>query len=108
MEERYATVQERVERVLDRHVGERDRPTQQEIDDLYTDACATVLLLEGELTSVERRLAAAADAGAEDAVTIRRSRDLARRRAQIGANLVALRVLVDRLHTAAAERRFAA
>ena len=104
MEASYASVLDRVEQVLERR-GPDDRPSDQELDDLYTDACATVLLLEGEMASVERRLARAA-AGDDEGETIRRARDLARRRIRLDENLIALRALVDRLNPVAGVRRF--
>jgi hypothetical protein len=100
MEASYSTVLDRVEEVLERHRRGPDPPTQQEIDDVYTDACATLLLLEGERASVERRLSEAAAAGADDATVIRTSRDLARRRVQIDDNLLALRMLTHGLSSA--------
>ena len=107
MEASYATVLDRVDQILERHRRAPETATQQEIDDVYTDACATLLLLEGERAAIERRLGEAAAAGGDDASVIRTSRDLARRRIQIDENLMALRLLAHGLSNAANRSRAA-
>lgn len=85
-------VLDRLERLLEQR-GERDLvPSQQEIDDLYTDACAAVLVLEGERLGIERHLAGASGTGCDE---------LARRREQTDAELSALKSLSRFLRTAA-------
>lgn len=92
---------QRLDQILARHRAAADLPTQQEIDDLYTDACATALLLQGERVAVGRRLSDAAAEIFDEADLVRRSRDLARRQAQIDEELAALKSLVRSLSTAA-------
>ena len=41
-------VQDRIEALLERYRGHESSPSQQEINDLYTDGCAAVLALETE------------------------------------------------------------
>ena len=94
-------VADRVERVLERHRRGQGLPTQQEIDDLYTDACATVLFLEAKRSGLERRLAEAGALEGDDPATVRSSRELARRSVQIDSDLRELRSLVRSLGTAA-------
>ena len=101
MEASYSMVVDRVEQVLERRRRGQGLPTQQEIDDLYTDACATVLFLEAKRSGLERRLAEASAGDSEDAAVVRSSRELARRSVQIDSDLRELRVLVRSLGTAA-------
>src|SRR3712207_3520769 len=59
-------LQERIEKLLARHRGQPSRPSQLEINDLYTDGCAAVLALETERLRVKRRMTAAALDSASD------------------------------------------
>ena len=96
----YAEMLDRIDRVLARRRRSDAAASRDEIDGLYTDACAMVLSLEGERLELERGLAAL-EADAADAAVIRRSRDLARRRAELDTELDALRALTAGLSTAA-------
>ena len=95
----HSALQERIESVLSRYRGRLERPSQQEIDDLYTDACAAVLSLEAERLSLKRRLmatkaeSASDNGGASDAPEFERL-------SQISDELDALRRLVRLLRTA--------
>jgi hypothetical protein len=97
----YSAVLERIERVLARHRHDSEPPSPQEIDDLYTDACAMILTLEAERAELERRLAAMAlDDSVEGKESIRRARALGGRRGEIDRELAALRPLAAHLSTA--------
>ena len=100
MSARYAEMLDRIDGVLARRRRSAEGASREEIDGLYTDACAMVLSLEGERMDIDRRLVAL-EAEAEEAVVIRNSRDLARRRAELDRELDALRALTAGLSTAA-------
>ena len=98
---RYTAVVDRAEALIARYRQGPAVASPREIDDLYTEACATALVLGGERLDVERRLEHAIIDASEDAIVIRRSRDLAKRRAEIDDELSALSSLTRSLSTAA-------
>jgi hypothetical protein len=93
-------LQDRIEALLERHRAQSTRPTQQEINDLYTDGCAAVLALETERLRVKRRLTAAAIDGAADPEAAREAGALAQRSDEIVRELARLKDLVRQLRTA--------
>lgn len=101
METRYTEVMDRIEAVLGRHRALSVSASRQEIDDLYTDACAMVLTVEGERIEVDRRLNALLEEGSEDPSVVRRCRDLAQRRNSLDIDLASLRSIAAGLSTAA-------
>src|SRR5215211_3493584 len=101
MATRYFEVMERIEHVLARHRGLSATASQQEIDDLYTDACAMILTVEGERLDVDRRLTALLESESDDPRNVRRSRDLAQRRVRLERELASLRSITAGLATAA-------
>jgi hypothetical protein len=100
METRYADVMDRVEHLLSRHRRLSGTASLQEIDDLYTDACAMILQAESERMEMDRQLTDLLDDVSEDPAVVRRSRDLAQRRAQLQRDLVSLRSIAAGLGTA--------
>jgi hypothetical protein len=97
---RYADVMDRIEHLLSRHRRLSAAASVQEIDDLYTDACAMILQAETERMEMDRRLTDLLDDLSEDPAVVRRSRDLAKRRAQLERDLVSLRSIAAGLGTA--------
>lgn len=93
-------LQDRIESLLDRHRGRSSRPTQQEINDLYTDGCAAVLALETERLRVKRRMTAAAFDSATDPEAAQEAASLAARSATIVDELANLKALVRQLRAA--------
>ena len=93
-------LQSRIEMLLERHRGQTTRPSQQEINDLYTDGCAAVLALETERLRVKRRMTAAAIDSATDAEAAREASELAGRSDEIVTELAALKALVRQLRAA--------
>lgn len=89
-----------IEALLERHRTQSTRPTQQEINDLYTDGCAAVLALETERLRVKRRMTAPAIDSANDPEAARESAELARRGQEIVDELATLKDLVRQLRTA--------
>jgi hypothetical protein len=97
----YTEVMDRIEAVLGRHRMLSAAASRQEIDDLYTDACAMILTVEGERIEVDRMLNALLADSSDDPGLVRRSRDLAQRRADIDRDLASLRSIAAGLATAA-------
>ena len=93
-------LQDRIEALLERHRGQTTRPSQQEINDLYTDGCAAVLALETERLRVKRRMTAAAFDSATDPEAARDASSLAGRSAEIVDELANLKALVRQLRAA--------
>jgi hypothetical protein len=93
-------LQTRIEALLERHRGHSTRPSQQEINDLYTDGCAAVLALETERLRVKRRMTAAAFDSATDPDAAREAGTLARRSDEIVSELASLKQLVRQLRAA--------
>lgn len=101
MEAKYSKVAGRVEELIARSRDGTALASSKEIDDLYTEACAAGLVLGGERLDVERQLEQALGDTTEDAIVIRRSRDLARRLVEIDRELSALSALTRTLSTGA-------
>jgi hypothetical protein len=101
MGQRYTEVMDRIEAVLSRHRALSATASRQEIDDLYTDACAMILTVEGERMEVDRLLTVAVRETEDDRDAIRRSRDLAQRRVALDRDLASLRSIAAGLATAA-------
>ena len=93
-------LQDRIEVLLERHRGQTTRPSQQEINDLYTDGCAAVLALETERLRTKRRMTAAAFDSATDPEAAREASELAARSAEIVDELANLKALVRQLRAA--------
>ena len=93
-------LQSRIEALLERHRGHSTRPSQQEINDLYTDGCAAVLTLETERLRVKRRMTAAAFDSATDPDAAREAAALAARSDEIIDELARLKQLVRQLRAA--------
>jgi hypothetical protein len=93
-------LQDRIETLLERHRGQTTRPSQQEINDLYTDGCAAVLALETERLRVKRRMTAAAIDSATDPEAARDAASLAVRADEIVDELARLKQLVRQLRAA--------
>lgn len=93
-------LQDRIETLLGRHRGEPTRPSQREINDLYTDGCAAVLALETERLRVKRRMTAAALDSADDPDAAREASALAARTDELIDELVRLKQLVRQLRAA--------
>lgn len=101
MADRYTEVMGRIDAMLSRHRALPAAANRQEIDDLYTDACAMILTAEGERMEVDRELTAVLKGDVDDAEAIRHSRDLAQRRVVLDRDLAALRSIAAGLSTAA-------
>ena len=93
-------LQDRIEALLARHRGKPTSPSQQEIDDLYTDGCAAVLALETERLRVKRRMTAAAIDSASHPDAAREASALARRGDELADELARLKQLVKQLRAA--------
>lgn len=93
-------LQDRIEALLERHRGQSTRPSQQEINDLYTDGCAAVLALETERLRVKRRMTAAAIDSANDPDAAREASALATRSDELIDELARLKQLVKQLRAA--------
>lgn len=93
-------LQDRIEALLERHRGRPSRPSQQEINDLYTDGCAAILALETERLRVKRRMTAAALDSAEDPEAAREAATLALRADDLVDELARLKQLVKQLRAA--------
>lgn len=81
--------------------AEGETPPRSKVDELYTDGCAGVLLLETERLRVKRRLVAAASDSDADAGAAAEAASLSRREAELTAELTALEKLVRSLRTTA-------
>ena len=101
MAERYTEVMDRIDTMLSRHRALSAAASRQEIDDLYTDACAMILTAEGERMEVDRELTAVLKGTRTTPEAIRRSRDLAQRRIALDRDLASLRSIAAGLSTAA-------
>jgi hypothetical protein len=93
-------LQDRIEALLGRYRGQESSPSQQEINDLYTDGCAAVLALETERLRVKRRMTAAALDSAEDLEAAREAATLAMRSDELVVELARLKQLVKELRAA--------
>jgi hypothetical protein len=93
-------LQNRIETVLERHRGLPTSPSQQEINDLYTDGCAAVLALETERLRVKRRMTAAAIDSPTDPEAAHDAAELARRGDELVDELASLKQLVKQLRAA--------
>jgi hypothetical protein len=93
-------LQNRIEALLGRYRGQESSPSQQEINDLYTDGCAAVLALETERLRVKRRMTAAAIDSAEDPDAAREAATLALRGDELVVELAHLKRLVKELRAA--------
>lgn len=91
----------RIEVLLERNRDKSQPPSQQEIDDVYTDACATILTLESQRAVADRELAGLLSAGSDHPAQVKAAREAARRRHGVEADLLALRALAASLSTAA-------
>jgi len=100
MPERYVEVMDRIEAVLSRHRALSATASREEIDDLYTDACAMILTIEGERMEVDRSLTEVLHEASEHPEAVRRSRDLAQRRVALDGELASLRSIAAGLSTA--------
>ena len=93
-------LQDRIEALLARYRGQETSPSQQEINDLYTDGCAAVLALETERLRVKRRMTAAAFDSVEDPDAARDAATLAIRGDELVVELAQLKQLVKQLRAA--------
>ena len=93
-------LQDRIETLLDRYRGQISSPSQQEINDLYTDGCAAVLALETERLRVKRRMTAAALDSLEDPDAAREAATLAVQADELVGELSQLKQLVKQLRAA--------
>ncbi len=93
-------LQDRIEALLDRYRGETSSPSQQEINNLYTDGCAAVLALETERLRVKRRMTAAALDSLEDPDAAREAATLAVQADELVTELAQLKQLVKQLRAA--------
>ena len=93
-------LQSRIEALLARHRDQPTRPSQLEINDLYTDGCAAILALETERLRVKRRMTAAAIDSAEDPEAAREAASLALRADELVDELARLKQLVRQLRAA--------
>ena len=93
-------LQNRIETVLERHRGLPTSPSQQEINDLYTDGCAAVLALETERLRVKRRMTAAAIDSRDRPEAAREASALALRCDELVDELASLKQLVRQLRAA--------
>src|SRR5919112_718277 len=84
-------LQDRIEALLERYRGQPTSPSQQEINDLYTDGCAAVLQLETERLRVKRRMTAAAIDSATDPDAAREASELATRSDELVDELARLK-----------------
>lgn len=94
------SLQHQIESLLTRYRGQEASPSKQEINDLYTDACATVLALETERLRVKRRMTAAVLDSPEDPEAAREAATLALRADELVVELANLKQLVKQLRTA--------
>ena len=93
-------LQDRIEALLGRYRDQSTSPSQQEINDLYTDGCAAVLALETERLRVKRRMTAAAIDSADDPEAAREAATLALRSDELVVELARLKQLVKELRAA--------
>lgn len=93
-------LQDRIETLLDRYRGQIASPSQQEINDLYTDGCAAVLALETQRLRVKRRMTAAALDSVEDRDAAREAASLALMADELVVELAHLKQLVRQLRAA--------
>ena len=93
-------LQDRIETLLEQYRGQELSPSQQEINDLYTDGCAAVLALETERLRVKRRMTAAALDSADDPDAAREASSLAARGDDLVVELANLKHLVKELRAA--------
>ena len=96
----HSALQERIESVLSRYCGRPEHPSQEEIDDLFTDGCAAVLSLEAERLTLKRRLMAIKADRVSDRGAASDAAELERLSRLVSDELVALHSLVRLLRTA--------
>ncbi len=93
------SLQDRTDALLARHRADRSVPTRQEIDDLYTDGCAEVLILDARKLRLKRQLRAALAPGADErgeaAKLLRELDETSRKLAELGELVRQLRAAVD-------------
>lgn len=95
-----AALQDRIEALLERYRGSDRAPTQQEINDLYTDGCAAVMMLDTERLRVKRRLRAALFDSTTDPEAAVEAQALARRNDELVEELARLNRVVRQLRAA--------
>lgn len=95
-----AALQDRIETLLERYRGSQESPTQQEINDLYTDGCAAVMMLDTERLRVKRRLRAALFDSATDPEAAAEAQALARENQELVDELERLNKVVRQLRAA--------
>jgi len=93
-------LQDQIESLLERYRGQQMSPSQQEINDLYTDGCAAILALETERLRVKRRMTAAVLDSPSDPDAAREAVELATRGDEIVLELARLKQLVKQLRAA--------
>jgi hypothetical protein len=93
-------LQDQIETLLERHRGQTSSPSQQEINDLYTDGCAAVLALETERLRVKRRMTAAALDSLDDPEAAQEAAQLALHGDELVVELAKLKDLVRQLRAA--------
>ena len=93
-------LQDRIEALLERHRGQPTSPSQQEINDIYTDGCAAILALETARLRVKRRMTAAAIDSPRDPEAAREAAALATRCDELVDELARLKQLVRQLRAA--------
>ncbi len=93
-------LQNHIEALLERHRVHSTRPSQQEINDIYTDGCAAILSLETERLRVKRRMTAAAMDSASDPEAAEEAAELARQSEELALELTRLKELVRQLRAA--------
>lgn len=95
-----ALLHDQIDALLARYRAGSDRPSPQEINDLYTDGCAAVLQLETERLRVKRRMKAAMLDGAFDDDAAREAAALCRRNDELIEELALLTLVVRQLRAA--------
>jgi hypothetical protein len=92
--------QPKLEALVSRYRGTQANPTPGEIEELYTEGCAELLLMEAEFLRLKRRYTAAAADSKDDPIAAREAAELQQLRDQTADELDALRSLVRLLRTA--------
>lgn len=93
-------LQPKLEALVARYRGTQADPTLGEIEELYTEICAELLLMEAQFLRLKRRYAAAAADGYHDPMAAREAAELQRMQNQTADELDAVRSLVRLLRTA--------
>jgi hypothetical protein len=92
--------QAKLEALVSRYRGTQANPTPGEIERLYTEGCAELLLLEAECLRLKQRFIAAEADGRHDPAAAREAAALERLRDQAADERDAVRRLVRLLRTA--------